>query len=545
MNVDKKKFLTRFTGGFQYIAGAMMIPIIILVVCGLLMGFASPFVNFILEPGTIPYNFALMLTKIASMIMRNLPLWFTAGVSFGLAKKNKGYAALAGVFMLMALNTVIGINAEISGITPATLNVDHLVQNMGFTQNDAIVYTKLFTNVLGVFTYDMSIFGALLSSAIVGCLMNKWGDIKLPNMFTFFEGPKFIILLVPIFATIAGTAVYYIWPIINSGIGHVATFIGETGLLGTFTYGVIDRALLPFGLHHLVTMPLRYTELGGTMLIDGVKYFGTANIENALIGSSTATSYLVRNFTSGRIPINLGAWPGAALAMYLTAKKENRKKVLGILIPAVFTATIVGVTEPIEFTVLFASPILYYFVHVPLTGLAFLLTELTKVSIQGFAVVFMIPNILQPDKVQAWSLLYLIPIYFIVYFVVFRWAILKFNLKTPGRGDSVNLVSKKEYQQKAGLVEGKGSSNNKEEDFSVRIIEAFGGCNNIISVENCATRLRVKVKDSSIVASKEIWMNELEAIGVVEKAENYQIIYGPRVTNIASNVNEVLNNLAQ
>lgn len=538
--MDKKKFMARFTGGFQYIAGAMMIPIIILVVCGLLMGFASPFVNFILKEGTISYNFAFMLSKIASMIMRNLPLWFVAGLSFGLAKKNKGYAALAGVFMLMAFNTVIGLNAQLSGITPETLNVEYLVEALNFTENQAIVYTKLFTNVLGVFTYDMSIFGAILCGSIVGILMNKWGDIKLPNMFSFFAGPKFIIVIVPFFAVFAGTAMYYIWPMINNGISYLASFIGRSGLFGTFVYGVVDRALLPFGLHHLVTMPLRYTELGGTMVIDGVKYFGTTNIENALIGSATATSYLVRNFTSGRIPINLGAWPGAALAIYLTARKENRKKVLAILIPAVFTATIVGVTEPIEFTVLFASPVLYYLVHVPLSGLAFVLTELTKVSIQGFAVVFMLPNILQPEKVQAMSLLYLVPMYFAIYFFVFRFAILKFNLKTPGRGEEVSeLVSKKEYQEKIGLTT---NSAKKETTGTLaeRIIDGFGGKDNIVSVENCATRLRVKVKDTKLVVTKEVWMNDLEAIGVVERAENYQIIYGPRVMNIATDVNELL-----
>lgn len=540
VKIDKKTLFSSFTEKFQTIAGAMMIPIIVLIVCGLLMGFASPFANYIFTPGTIPHTIALILSKIASMIMANLPLWFVSGISFGLSKNNKGYAAMAGVFLLMSFNTVIGINAAVNGITPATLNVDSLL-TMGYTSDQAIVFTKLFTNVLGVFTYDMSIFGALVCGGLTGYMMNKWGDIQLPNFLSFFAGPKFVFLIIPFMALLSGTLVYYIWPLINNLINYVAVFIGNSGLFGTFIYGVVDRALLPFGLHHLVTFPLRYTELGGAMLIDGVQYYGTTNIGNALAGSMTATSYLIRNFTSGRILTNLGAWPGAALAMYVCAKPENRKKVLAVLIPAVFTATFVGVTEPIEFTVLFASPLLYYLVHVPLSGLAFMLCELTKVSIQGFALLFMIPNILQPDKVQALSLVIMVPIYFALYFFIFKWAILKFNLKTPGRGEANKLVSKREFQESAGLREKKeNKSTQVQGDLIEGIIDSFGGEENIVSVENCATRLRVRVKDASKVAEKDFWIQELEAIGVVENGTSYQIIYGTRVTNISSQVNAKL-----
>lgn len=534
-----KKYLSRFTGAFQYVAGAMMIPIICLVVCGLLMGFASPFVNYILPAGSIPHTFALMLMKIASMIMGNLPLWFVAGISFGLAKNNKGYAALGGVFLLMSLNTVISVLASAHGYTAATNNVDALM-GMGMLKDEAIVFSKMWTNVLGIFSYDMSIFGAIICGATIGILMNKWGDIKLPNVFSFFAGPKFIILIIPFFACLEGTIIYYLWPVINNGISHVATFIGNSGLLGTFVYGVIDRALLPFGMHHLVTFPLQYTELGGKMLVDGIEVLGTKNIETAIIGSATATTYLVRNFTSGRILCNLGAWPGAALAMYMCAKPDQKKKAIAILVPAVFTATVVGVTEPMEFTVLFANPLLYYLVHVPLSGLAFLLTEATKVSIQGFALIFMIPNILQPDKVHAMSLLFLVPIYFLTYFLIFRWAIVKFDIKTPGRGVD-KLISKKEFQASVGLADsGSGKTTTVAGDLISGIIDCFGGPDNIINVENCATRLRVQVKDASVVADKDFWVSQMEAMGVVINGNNYQIIYGPRVTNICSDVKRYL-----
>ncbi len=533
-----KKYLSRFTGSFQYVAGAMMIPIIVLVVCGLLMGFASPFVNYIFTAGTIPHTIALMFMKIASMIMGNLPLWFVAGISFGLSKNNKGYAAFAGVFMLMCVNTIISVNAGAHGYTPDTV-VPEALMKMGMTSDAAIVFSKLWTNVLGVFTYDMSIFGAIICGATTGILMNKWGDIKLPNLFSFFAGPKFIILIIPFFAALEGTIIYYVWPVINDVIQYVAVFIGKSGLVGTFVYGVVDRALLPFGMHHLVTFPLQYTELGGKMLVDGQMILGTKNIENAVIGSATATHYLVRNFTSGRIVMNLGAWPGAAVAMYFCAKKENRKKALAILVPAVFTASVVGVTEPMEFTVLFANPLLYYLVHVPMTGLAFVLTEATKVSIQGFALIFMIPNVLQPAKVHAMSLLVLIPLYFALYFIIFRWAILKWDIKTPGRGTD-KLISKKEFQQKAGLLDDVTKQNSTEDDFIAGIVESFGGAANMLNVENCATRLRVEVKDTKLVADKQFWLENREAIGVVVNGSKYQIIYGPRVTNICSQVKQYL-----
>ncbi len=542
-----KKNFADLSGKFQYIAGAMMNPIIILVICGLFMGFFSPLTNFILEPGTILYTVAFMFTRVASMIMGNLALWFVIGITFGLTHENKGWAVFTAVFLFMGVNTVIGANAGLNGITAANVNDLEYLMTLGYTADSALVTSKLFSNVLGVFTYDMSIFNSLVCGAVTSVLMNKWGNIKLPSALAFFAGPKFIMLITPIFAVIIGLMLYYVWPIANTVISSLGAFIGQTGLFGTFIYGVADRALLPFGLHHLITMPLRYTELGGSMIIDGVLYEGTTNIGNALIGSPTATSYLIRNFTSGRILTNLGAWPGAALAMWQVAKPENRKKVLALLIPAVFTATFVGVTEPIEFTVLFANPLLYYLVHVPLSGVAFVLTELTQVSINGFAVMFMIQNILQPDKVQAMSLLVLVPVYFGLYYFIFKWAIVKFNIKTPGRGDdnSAKLVSKKEYQKSIGLTKNTESSEtgSEEEVLAANIVDAFGGADNIVSVTNCLSRLRVKVVDPSLVAEKEYWTDALEATGVVVSKENFQIIYGPRVINIATNVKKEVETL--
>lgn len=269
------------------------------------------------------------------------------------------------------------------------------------------------------------------------------------------------------------------------------------------------------------------------MVVDGIQYFGTVEIGNALTASPTATEFLIRNYSQGKQVINVAGWSGAMLAMYHTAKPENKKKVMALMIPALFTAAVVGVTEPMEFTVLFASPILYYLIHVPLAGLAAVLCELTRVSLSGDALIFMLTNFLQPQKVHAMSLIWIMPLFFTLYYFSFKWFILKFNIKTPGRSDEVKFVSKK-----GKTSETKELNNNDTQ--AENIIDCFGGAENMLSVENCATRLRVQVKDSSLVAPKEFWISEIGAMGVVENGVNYQIIFGPKVINICSDVKRVL-----
>lgn len=527
-----KKDFSNLTSKFQYIGGAMMIPIILLVVCGFCMGIGAPLVNFIFTKGSLPYTIALLFMKIGSMIMSNIPIWFTIGIAFGLSRENKGWAAIAGIFMMMSVNATINTLLALNGITPATCNVEGLVA-LGKTVEEAKVMAPMFKEVAGIFTYDMSIFISLICGGTTGFLMNKWGNKKLPEMFSFFAGSKFIILITPIVAVIIGSALYTIWPMINSLIQMLSSFISSSGLLGTFVHRVIDRSLLPFGMHHLINFPLFYSPLGGSMVVDGVQYFGTVEIGNALTASPTATEFLIRSYSQGKQVINVAGWSGAMLAMYHTAKPENKKKVMALMIPALFTAAVVGVTEPMEFTVLFASPILYYLIHVPLAGLAAVLCELTRVSLSGDALIFMLTNFLQPQKVHAMSLIWIMPLFFTLYYFSFKWFILKFNVKTPGRSDEVKFVSKK-----GKTSETKELNNNDTQ--AENIIDCFGGQENILSVENCATRLRVQVKDSSLVAPKEFWISEMGAMGIVENGVNYQIIYGPKVINICSDVKRVL-----
>ncbi len=276
------------------------------------------------------------------------------------------------------------------------------------------------------------------------------------------------------------------------------------------------------------------------MEIDGVVYEGVKNIINGQAASSTATGYITRNFTNGRLLFQLGGIPGAALAMYHCANKENRKAVASIMIPAVFTLMMVGISEPFEYTFLFAAPALYWLVYAPLCGLCYVLAEIFQISINGTALFFMIPNLFQPQKVHAMHALWLIPLTFAAYYFIFKFIIVKFNLQTPGRGEAkVHLFSKKEYRDSKSDDSSQNSTSDTE-SLEYRIVEALGGAENIVSVTNCATRLRVSVKDESLVASDDDWKAYLEARGVVHGDHSYQIIYGVQVQNIATKVKDIL-----
>ena len=304
--------------------------------------------------------------------------------------------------------------------------------------------------------------------------------------------------------------------------------------MGTFVFGTLDKLLLPFGIHHLIAFPIEYSAVGGTMVIDGVLYEGVRNIIVGQAGSASATGYITRNFTTGRILFQLAGLPGAAFAMYKLSKSENKRKVASLLVPAVLTLALVGVSEPIEYTFLFLAPQLYFLVYAPLTGLMYVLAEVFKISINGHALLFMIPNLLQPHKVHAMSLIFLLPLAFVLYYVIFKFFIKKWDLNTPGRkDDEAKLMSKKEYQ---ALKE----EASKDATFETEIVTALGGADNIVSVTNCATRLRVEVKDGSQVASDALWTEHLDASGVVRADNHFQIIYGPRVVNIATRVKDIL-----
>lgn len=523
--------LRKIQSKLQTFSGAMMVPIILLVLVGFYVGIGSAFTNYILEPGTALHTLMSMITNLGFMFMNNLPLWFTIGIAFTLAKKEKGWAAFVSVIMYLCFVISIQSFASVQGWTSETTAIESLVAN-GFSEMDALNFNSLWTTSLGYFTYNMGIFSGIIVGLVTVFIHNKFIDTELPNMFNFFAGPKMVVIISTLVSIPLALVTYYTWPPIANLIASITNIITESGLFGTFLFGTLDKMLLPLGLHHLIAFPIEYSAVGGTMMIDGVLYEGVRNIILGQAGSPNATGYIVRNFTTGRILFQLAGLPGASLAIYHLAKPENKKKVASLLIPAVLTLAVVGISEPIEYTFLFLAPQLYFFIYAPLTGLMYVLAEIFKISINGNALLFMIPNLFQPHKVHAMPLLFLLPLAFILYYFIFKTAIVKLDLNTPGRKDSeAKLISKKEYRE---------LKDNDNIDLEYKIIEALGGKENIKTVTNCATRLRVQVESVDLVAPEKYWMDNLDAFGVVEADNSLQIIYGVKVITIATKVREVL-----
>lgn len=524
----------------QTFAGAMMVPVILLVLVGFFVGIGSAFTNYILPEGTLLYKLFSMITSMGFMFMNNLQLWFAVAIAFTLAKKEKGWAAFAGLIMYFCYAGGIQCWASMDGWTAETTAVEALVAN-GYSQMEALNFNSMWTNALGMFTYNMGIFSGLISGLLAAAIHNRFVDTKLPAMFAFFAGTKTVIIMVALISVPAALVTYYVWPYIAAGLQGITGFIGNSGLFGTFVFGTLDKALLPFGIHHLIAFPIEYSAVGGTMTIDGVVYEGVRNIINGQAASAAATGYITRNFTNGRLLFQLAGLPGAAFAMYRCAKPENRKKVAALLIPAVFTLAMVGVSEPIEYTFLFVAPLLYWLVYAPMCGLCYVLAEVFKISINGTALFFMIPNIFQPQKVHAMAAIWLLPLTFVMYYFIFKLVITKFNLKTPGREDAqIKLMSKKEYNELKQGEESAKAGTAEAEGLEERIIEALGGADNIINVTCCATRLRVNLKDEKLMAPDEAWKEYLEALGVVHVKDSVQIIYGVRVQGITTRVKDIL-----
>ncbi|WP_246448920.1 PTS transporter subunit EIIC [Erysipelothrix inopinata] len=525
--------LKKIQGKLQTFSGAMMVPIILLVLVGFYVGIGSAFTNYILPEGSFFSNMFAMFTNLGFMFMNNLQVWFAVGIAFALAKKEKGWAAFAGIVMYMCFIRGLESMAGFHGWNATTTTIEALTAS-GYTPEAALTFNNLWGTSLGIFNYNMGIFSGIIAGLSASWIHNKFVDTQLPAMFGFFAGTKMVIIMVTVLSVPMAFVFYYVWPFVAQALAAITGFISNAGLFGTFVFGTLDKMLLPFGIHHLIAFPIEYSSVGGTMMIDGVVYEGVRNIINGQAASADALGYITRNFTTGRVLFQLAGLPGAAFAMYRCAKPENRKKVASLLIPAVFTLVLVGISEPIEYTFLFLAPQLYFLIYAPLCGLMYVIAEIFKISINGNALLFMIPNILQPQKVHAMSLIFLLPMTFGVYYFVFKGAILKWNLKTPGRGDSeMKLMSKKEYKERKEGLE-------IEDSLEQRIIEAFGGPENIESVTCCATRLRVKVSDDSLVVDDETWNQHLNAMGVVRGEKSYQIIYGVQVQSITTKVKDLL-----
>ncbi|MDF2609289.1 MAG: ptsG: system glucose-specific component [Lachnospiraceae bacterium] len=522
-------------GVLQRVGRSFMLPIAILPVAGLFLGVGGSFTNAtmletyglmnIMGPGTIIYSILSVMSAAGNIVFANLPILFAMGVAIGMAKKEKDVAALSAAIAFFIMHTSIGAMININGGTESML--------AGST-----------TDVLGITSLQIGVFGGIIVGLGVAALHNKYYRIELPQVLSFFGGTRFVPIISAIVYLIVGIAMFYIWPPIQVGIYRVGDLVLQSGYAGTWIYGIMERALIPFGLHHVFYLPFWQTAVGGTATVGGKLIEGAQNIFFAELATPGIEHFSVSatRFMSGKFPLMIFGLPGAALAMYKCAKPEKKKLVGGLLISAALTSVLTGITEPLEFTFLFVAPVLYV-IHSIFAGLAYMLMHILNVGVGmtfsgGFIDLFLF-GILQGNAKTSWlNVVWVGLIYFAVYYLLFSFLIKKFDFKTPGREEDsgeVKLYTRADVNAKKDA--GKKDSAIHDE-VSVLIAKGLGGKMNISDVDCCATRLRTTVYDSSLV--DEGVLKESGAAGVIKKGNGIQVIYGPKVTVIKSNLDDYL-----
>lgn len=536
----------RFSGTFsvlQRVGRAFMLPIALLPIAGLLLGVGASFTNTtmletynlmgIMGPGTFLYSVFTLLSSVGTVIFDNLPILFAMGVALGMAENEKATATLSAAIAFFVMHKTINALLLITGkLEP------------GVMQEGTIA------NVVGIDSLQMGVFGGIIVGLGVAYLNNRFYKIRLPNVISFFGGTRFVPIISTLVYVLVGVLMFFVWPFIQSGIFALGDLVLKSGYAGTLIYGFIERILIPFGLHHVFYLPFWQTGVGGSMLIDGVMVYGAQNIFFAELASPSTTVFSVSatRFMSGKFPFMIFGLPGAALAMYTCAKDTKKKVAGGLLLSAALTAMLTGITEPIEFTFLFVAPILYV-IHSVLAGLSYMLMHILGVGVgmtfSGGIIDLTLFGILQGNAKTNWVMILLVGIaYFIIYFFLFRFLILKKNYATPGREDDTEetkLYTRADYNAKK---DGEVSANTKKTDSdatSKLILEGLGGKDNIVSIDCCATRLRVSVKNGDIV--QDSLLKQSGAAGIIKKGTGIQVVYGPQVAVIKSELEDYLKTL--
>lgn len=519
----------------QRVGRAFMLPIALLPVAGLMLGIGASFTNEttihtyslegILGNGTILHSLFTVMSNAGDIIFSNLPILFATGVAVGMAKSEKEVAGIAGIVGFIVMHATINSLLSLKGLLEP-----------GALPEGAIGDT------VGIQTLQMGVFGGMIVGLGTAALHNKFYKIQLPTVISFFGGTRFVPIITALVYLIVGIVCFYIWPQIQDVIILLGTLVNNTGYFGTFIYGVIERSLIPFGLHHVFYMPFWQTAVGGTAVIDGELIVGAQNIFFAQLASPNTTVFDVEatKFMAGKFPFMMFGIPGAALAIYHTAKPENRKAIYGLLASATLTVILTGITEPLEFSFLFAAPLLYV-IHCIYAGLSFMLVHIFDVGVgqtfSGSLIDLILFGVLQGNEKTNWINIILIGVpLFPIYYFTFRTLIKKFNFKTPGREESskdVKLYTRKDYKESKG-IENTNEDNN--DITSELIIKGLGGKDNISYLDCCATRLRVTVIDPSLV-DKDI-LKSSGAKAVIQKVTGIQVIYGPQVSVIKSNLEE-------
>ncbi|MBR6761651.1 MAG: PTS transporter subunit EIIC [Oscillospiraceae bacterium] len=523
-------------GVLQRVGRSFMLPIALLPVAGLLLGIGSSFTNpttleayhltNIIKEGGLLFTILNIMSKTGSVVFDNLALLFAMGVAIGMAKKEKEVVALSGAISYLIMNTAI------STLITAKGGVEAMAENTT-------------TVNLGITTLQMGVFGGILVGLGVAALHNRFYKIQLPQVLSFFGGTRFVPIICSLVYLLVGIVMFYLWPPVQAAIAQLGQLVLRSGYAGTWIYGIIERALIPFGLHHVFYMPFWQTELGGSVVIDGVTVQGAQNIFFAELASKATERFSVSatRFMTGKFPFMIFGLPAAALAMYRTARPEKKKLVGGLLFSAALTSVLTGITEPLEFTFLFVAPIMYV-VHCILAGLSFMLMHLLQVTVgmtfSGGLIDLVLFGVLQGNDKTNW--IRILPVgllYAVLYYFIFYFLIRKFNFKTPGReadDEETKLYTRKD------LNERNASKNQNADSVSALILAGLGGKANLSDLDCCATRLRVTVHDAAQV--NDALLKQSGASGVIHKGNGVQVIYGPQVSVIKSRLEEFLDSPA-
>ena len=543
--VDKSHMKDKIFSVLQRVGRSFMLPIAILPVAGLLLGIGSSFTNAttietygltkILGEGTLLHSLLVIMNSVGSAVFDNLPLIFAVGVAIGMAKKEKEVAALSAVIAFFVMNTAINAMLTVTG------------QILDNGQVAETVLEGTITSVCGIQSLQMGVFGGIIVGLGVAALHNRFYRIQLPNALSFFGGTRFVPIISTIVYMFVGILLYFVWPVVQNGIYALGGLVTGTGYVGTLIFGLIKRALIPFGLHHVFYMPFWQTAVGGTMEVAGKMVQGGQNIFFAQLADSANIAHFSADATryfSGEFIFMIFGLPGAALAMYQCAKPEKKKAAGGLLLSAALACMATGITEPLEFSFLFVAPALFA-VQVVLAGSAYMIAHMLNIAVgltfSGGFLDFFLFGILQGNEKTSW--MRVIPvgiIYFFLYYFIFKFMIKKFDFKTPGREDDdteTKLYTKDDVNARKEAQKGENTEAGAD-SVSEAITRGLGGKKNISDVDCCATRLRCTVKDAALV--NDGVLKATGASGVVHKGQGVQVIYGPNVTVIKSNLEDYL-----
>ena len=471
-------------GTLQKIGKALMLPVAVLPVAGILLGVGSAGFSF------IPDLISSIMAQAGGSVFGNLPVIFAIGTAIGLTE-NDGVSSVASVVGFAVMLGTMGTMANFLGLEPST--------------------------VMGIATIDTGVFGGIIAGILASTMFNRFYRIELPDYLGFFAGKRFVPIATGVFAIVLGIILSFIWPPIQGVINAFSHWsVNENPEAAGFVYGLVERLLIPFGLHHIWNVPF-HMEMGEFIDASGTVFNG--DIARFFAGDPTA------GFLAGGYLFKMFGLPAAAIAMWHCARPENRAKAGGIMVSAALTSVLTGITEPIEFSFLFVAPLLYG-IHALLAGMAYAITNYLDIKMAMSFSNGMIDYVLYFGiATKPLWIIILGALYAVLYYVIFRVLITALDLKTPGREDELETTS-----------DVAASS-----ELASELIKAFGGKNNIKSLDACITRLRVSVADTARVDTERV--KQLGATAVMVVGNNMQAIFGPRSDNIRSEMADAMKNM--